>query len=108
MTNKDAATKDAPEGQSVVETQQDVQREQEDALIAKNQERYDARVSGKSSAEVNADEQAAALAETGHAPGAPNGGQVWPEGEGPEATTRKAKPATATTTSTSQGQTESK
>ena len=55
------ATKETAEQQtSDAQAQTDAATEAENARIAANQERYEARVSGKSSAEVNHDEAVAA------------------------------------------------
>ena len=62
--------------QSVEQTSQETLAEQEAARIQANQDRYDKRVGGMSSAEVNAEELAAAQEGQEPPPVQENGGQV--------------------------------
>jgi hypothetical protein len=83
-TTKTKAAPKAAESRGEGADIQDIRTEQEDARIAANQERYEARVGGKSSAEVNADE-AAAKAKAKDAPEAEkqeHGGQTVRENAG--------------------------
>jgi hypothetical protein len=73
---KAPATKDAPApGQEDI----DANTAHENAVIAANQERYEKRLAGQSSAEINEEERQDALDENPPEEGLPKGGQTFPE-----------------------------
>jgi hypothetical protein len=70
-----ASTKEATPGQDEI----DNNTAHEDAVIAANQERYDKRMSGMSSAEINEEDRQAAAEENPPEEGLENGGVTYPK-----------------------------